>query len=140
MRFVRYFWIEEHVPGRGTEDREVRDPTLEQILDAVSQLDGKSSSYLMLFPGDPDDPTNVFLAVNGGNDGRYVIKHWDGESGIEHTLIDPTVTSNETVEVMIVHPSERNVREVFDLATAKKAAAVFATTGTLAADLHWVVE
>jgi hypothetical protein len=140
MLFVNYFWIEEHVPGVGTEDREVRNPTLEQIMDAISQLDGKSSSYVMFFPGDPDDPDGVFLAVSGGNEGRYVIKHWSGEDGVEHTLIDPTVTSNETVEVIMVHPSDRDVREVLDLATAKKAAHVYATTGKLATDLHWQVE
>jgi hypothetical protein len=39
-----------------------------------------------------------------------------------------------------VHPSDRDVREVLDLATAKKAAHVYATTGKLAADLQWQVE
>lgn len=140
MLFVRYFWIEEHVPGQGTDDREVRSPTVEQILNAISQLDGKNSSYVMLFPGDPDDPDNVFLAISGGNEGRYVIKHWDGPSEVEHTVIDPTVTSEEQIEVIIVHPSPRQAREVMDLAAAKKAALVYATTGTLAADLHWEVE
>jgi hypothetical protein len=140
MAFVNYFWIEEQVPGEGTDDREVRNPTPEQVLDAISQLDGKISSYVMLFPGDPDDPTNVFLAISGGNDGRYVIKHWDEETGVEQTVIDPTVTSGETVEVIMVHPSERSVREVMDLATAKKAALVYATSGKLAEDLHWEVE
>lgn len=140
MLFVRYFWIEEHVPGQGTEDREVRSPTVEQIMEAISQLDGKKSSYVMLFPGDPDDPDNVFLAINGGNEGRYVIKHWDAVAEVEHTVIDPTVTSDELIEVMIVHPSPRDAREVMDLATAKKAALVFATTGKLAEDLHWAVE
>src|SRR5687767_13412509 len=105
MPFVGYFWIEECLPGQGTEDREIRNPSLEQIMDAVSQLDGRTSSYLMLFPGDPDDPDNVFLAISGGNDGRYVVKHWSGETGVEHTLVDATVTSGESVEVVIVHPS-----------------------------------
>jgi hypothetical protein len=75
MLFVKYFWIEESLPGKGKEDREVRGPTLEQILVAISQLDGKMSTYVMLFPGDPDDPDGVFLAISGGNDGRYVVKH-----------------------------------------------------------------
>src|SRR5690242_6199572 len=107
MLFVRYFWIEEPVPGQGTDDREVRSPTVEQILNAISQLDGKNSSYVMLFPGDPDDPDNVFLAISGGNEGRYVIKHWDGQAEVEHTVIDPTVTSQEQIEVVMVHPSPR---------------------------------
>jgi hypothetical protein len=140
MLFVRYFWLEEHVPGQGTEDREVRNPTVEQIIDAISQLDGKISSYVMLFPGDPDDPDNVFLAISGGNEGRYVIKHWDGEAGVEQTVIDPTVTSDERIEVIMVHPSSREAREVMNLATAKKAALVYATAGKLAEDLHWAVE
>jgi hypothetical protein len=140
MLFVRYFWIEEHVPGQGTEDREVRNPTLQQIADAISRLDGKISSYVMLFPGDPDDPDNVFLAISGGNDGRYVIKHWDGQSEVERTVTDPKATSEERIEVVMVHPSSREAREVMDLATAKKAAFVYATTGKLAEDLHWESE
>lgn len=140
MLFVKYFWIEETLPGKRTEDREVRAPTLEQIMAAVSQLDGKISSYVMLFPGDPDEPDGVFLAIGGGNDGRYVVNHWSGEDGVETKLIDPTVTSDETVEVMIVHLSERNAQEIVDLETAKKAATVYATTGKLAEDLTWVVD
>jgi hypothetical protein len=82
----------------------------------------------------------VFLAINGGNDGRYVVKHWNGDTGVEQTLVDPTVTSDEQVDVIVVHPSTYLRREVVDLATARKAATVFATTGKLAEDLSWQVE
>lgn len=94
----------------------------------------------MLFPGDPDDPDDVFFAISGGNDGRYVVKHWNGDTGVEHTLIDAAVTACETVEVIMVHASVRDVREVVDLATARRAATVYATTGKLAEDMSWEVE
>lgn len=134
MGFVKIMWAEQNLPSRPG-DAETVEPSLEQILDAITALDGAVCSYVMLFPS--DEESEIFFTVAGGNDGRYVVAHWDGVEGIEHNLINPAVTSDETVVVIMVHPSIKPAKRVVDLVTAKRMATVYATSGKLADDMPW---
>lgn len=111
-------------------------PSLEQIVNAISSLDGKTSTYVMLHPNN-EDPTTGYLAIGGGNEGRYLVSHWDGVNEVETRVIDPSVTSNELVDVMMVHRTEREAPEIVDLATALKVATAYDATGELTTDVTW---
>lgn len=98
-------------------------------------MDGATSSYVMLHPGEPDD--NVFLTIVGGNEGRFLVNHWDGNTGVEQRVINPSVTSDELVDVMMAQLPERPAREIVDLATAIKVATHFGSTGQLTSEVLW---
>ena len=134
--FVKLMWMEFNAakPPVGR-DIEVENPSLEQILEGISKMDGAVRSYVMLFPSDQGG--EVYLVIGGGNDGRFIVDHWDGIQGIEHHLIDPAITSEDRVDVIMAQPSSRPACEVVDLATAHKVATAYATTGKLAEDRHW---
>lgn len=136
MTVVKHLWIEENIPNKpGRIDVEIEAPSLDQIMDAIARMDGKVTSYVMLFP--TEEPGEIFLAIGGGQEGKFIVKHWDGVEGVEHNVINPAVSSDETVEVPMAHMSPRRASEIVDLATAQKVATVFATTGKLAEDVHW---
>jgi len=135
MGCVKYMEAERN---QGKDDIGIDDPALEQILNAISSLDGVVSTYVMLHPGDPDD--NVFLAVGGGNEGRYLVNHWDGNTGVEQRVIDPSVTADEFVDVMMVQLTERRASEIVDLATALKVATHFVATGQLTTEVVWKID
>ena len=135
MGWVKYMEAERN---QGKDDIGIDDPTLEQILSAISSLDGDRSTYVMLHPGDPDD--NVFLAIGGGNEGRYLVNHWDGNTGVEQRVIDPSVTSDEFVGVMMVQLTERRAPEIVDLAAALKVVTHFAATGQLTTEVVWKID
>jgi hypothetical protein len=137
MGFVKYLTVEQRYPG-GPGDIEFDDPSLEQILNAISSMDGRVSSYVMLHPGEQDD--NIFMAIGGGNEGRFLVCHWNGEQGIEQRVIVPSVTSNEYVDVMMVQLTERLAHEIVDLGTALKVATHFDTTGQLTTEVTWKID
>lgn len=56
MGFVNYMEAER---SNGQDDLCIDQPSLEQILNAISSMDGAGSTYVMLHPGDPED--NVYL-------------------------------------------------------------------------------
>ena len=134
MGFVQYMQVERRNPGN--DDYSIDYPSLEQILHAISSLDGKVSSYVMLHP-DNEDPTTGYLAIGGGNEGRFLVCHWDGVNEVETRVIDPSVTSNELVDVMMVHLTEREAPEIVDLATALRVATAYDATGELTTDVTW---
>jgi hypothetical protein len=137
MGFVRYMTVERIKPGAPS-DIYIEEPSLEQILNAISAMDGATSTYVMLHPGDPDE--NVFLAIGGGNEGRFLVNHWDGNTEVEQRVILPSVTSDEWVDVMMVQLTERKAREIVDLATALKVATHFEATGQLTDEVCWKLE
>src|SRR5688572_9986542 len=114
MAFIKYMEAERN---QGEDDLCIEHPSLEQILNAISSMNGDDSTYVMLFP-DNEDPGEVFLSIGGGNEGRFLVNHWDGGSGIEQRVIDPSVTLDEYVDVMMVQLTERKAHEIVDLATA----------------------
>lgn len=137
MGFVKYMIVERILPGAPS-DIDIDEPSLEQILNAISAMDGTKSSYVMLHPGEPDD--NVFLAIGGGNEGRFLVNYWDGNTGVEQRVINPAITSDEYVGVMMVQLTERKAPEIVDRATVLKVARHFATTGELTTEVCWKVE
>lgn len=134
MGFVKYLAGDRCDPGDG--QYSIDHPSREQILTAISSLDGEASTYVMLHP-DADDPTTAYLAIGGGNEGRFLIAHWDGVNEIERRAIDPSVTSDEYVDVMMVQRTERKAPEIVDLATALKVAASYDATGELTSEVVW---
>lgn len=134
MGFVKYMEVERRNPGN--DDICIDHPSLEQILNAIASLDGKVSTYVMLFPND-EDPSEAYLAIGGGNEGRFLVNHWDGVNEVEQRVIDPSVTSDEWVDVMMVQLTERKAPEVVDLATALKVATAYDATGRLTSAVTW---
>lgn len=134
MGFVQYMQWERRNPGDN--DVSIDYPSLEQIVNAISSLDGKGSTYVMLHP-DNEDPTTGYLAIGGGNEGRYLVCYWDGVNEVETRVIDPSVTSDELVDVMMVHLTERQAPEIVDLATALKVATAYHATGELTTEVTW---
>lgn len=134
MGFVKYMEVERRNPGN--DEICIDHPSLEQILNAISSLDGKVSTYVMLFPND-EDPSEAYLAIGGGNDGRFLVNHWDGVNEVEQRVIDPSVTSDEWVDVMMVQLTERKAPEIVDLATALKVATAYDATGRLTSAVTW---
>lgn len=137
MGFVKYMTVERILPGEPS-DIDIDEPSLEQILNAICAMDGAKSSYVMLHPGEPDD--NVFLTIGGGNEGRFLVNHWDGNAGVERRVIIPSVTSNQLVDVMMAQLTERPAPEIVDLATALKVATHFEATGQLTPEVCWKKE
>lgn len=135
MGCVKYLTGDRRNPG-GDDQYSIEHPSREQILTAISSLDGNVSTYVMLHP-DAEDPTTEYLAIGGGNEGRFLIAHWDGVNEIERRVIDPAVTSDEYVDVMMVQLTERKAPEIVDLATALKVATAFDETGELTSAVVW---
>jgi hypothetical protein len=133
MGFVKYMEVERQ---NGNDDLCIDHPSLEQILSAICSLDGKVSTYVMLFPND-EDPTEAYLSIGGGNDGRFLVNHWDGVNEVERRVIDPSVTSDEYVDVMMVQLTERKAPEIVDQATALKVATAYDVTGELTTEVSW---
>jgi hypothetical protein len=98
-------------------------------------MNGTTSTYVMLHPGEPDD--NVFMGIGGGNEGRYLVNYWDGNTEVEQRVINPAVTLDAWVDVIMVQLTERKAPEIVDLATALKVATHFAETGQLTNEVVW---
>lgn len=134
MGFVKYMTVERNLPG-GNDDAEIERPSLEQILNAISSMDGAVSSYVILFPD--EEPGEVFLSIGGGNDGKFLVGHWDGINGVEQRVIIPAVTSDEWMDVIMVQLTERRAHEIVDLATVLKVATSYQATGQLTTEVSW---
>lgn len=132
MGFVKYMEVERN---HGNDDIGIEQPSLEQIMNAIVSMDGDGSSYVMLFPH--EEPEEVYLSIGGGNDGRFLISHWDGINGVEQRVIITSVTSDEFVEVMMVQLTPRRAHEIVDLATALKVATGYHATGQLTTEVSW---
>lgn len=134
MGFVKYMTAERNLRN-GDYETAIDHPSLEQILNAISAMDGDVSSCVMLFPD--EEPEEMFLGIGGGNEGRFLVAHWDGINGIERRVIVPSVTSDEYVDVMMVQLTERRAHEIVDLATVLKVATSYHATGQLTTEVSW---
>jgi hypothetical protein len=134
MSFVKVMWMEHSEPGDNS-DIEIQEPSIAQIEEAIAGMNGFSCSYVMLFPS--DETSEIYLAIAGGTQGYYFVSHWDGVAGVEIELANPTVTSEEYVDVELGQISRRKACQLVDRDTAQRVARIFAETGKLAAELPW---
>src|SRR5262249_20693878 len=81
-----------------THDREILNPSLEEIESSIRGLDGRCCSLVMLFT---DQASN--LSIAGGNDERFVVDVTHGINGPYTSLLDADPDSSKPVaEVDVV--------------------------------------
>jgi len=139
-------WLEGHIAKsevgctyvtqlRQTEDeyeRVIRDPTWDDIEQAIQLLNGDTISETALANGD-DVP---YMGVAGGGESGYIVfvMHDDTNS---HNLVDQSKSRDEVMLVAGGQMGSFEERHCVDLKTTLQAAKVYAETGTLDPSLYW---
>jgi hypothetical protein len=113
-------------------NRQVRNPTWEQIENAIESLDGKDRSTVIIGPLEPEQ---VFMVIGGGESGRLVCNVFD--NGREYAVTDPAKPSDKVVEVLLGQTTVRSFNEIVDLDSPLLAARTYAETGMRDERLTW---
>lgn len=114
----------------------VSEPNLRQVETAVCNLDGLRRTLIIL-----ESPDGSYLAVGGGNSGRYVISAsiCDEIYNLVSNMDDKGERSDIATCWIVTggQGAEYPLRETVDLETALQAAREYATHGTLDSSLVW---
>ena len=109
-----------------------RNPTWEQIEEALLELNGKDKTLLIIAAGDPVPHMGI-----GGGDGKYICYATEDNSSFDN-LENPLAGEGEFVS-MVAGGQRSDYRAALcvGLDTVVKAAKTYAESGKLEAGLHW---
>jgi hypothetical protein len=114
----------------GNSHERIDAPTLAAIEAAVRSLDGRDRTLVRLEHNEDD-----WLAIGGGNDGRYVVTVWDDDT--DYSVRSPSAPEGAVSLVMGGQVAQRQLRETSDLAGVLSAVRAYARDGSLALNLAW---
>jgi hypothetical protein len=117
----------------GSKDIKIVDPGWPDIEAAIRAMDGVDRSYVVLWPTTVASDEQMLL-VGHGRDGKLVCTYYDGD---EYTLIDPTIDSDEVVEVLIGQASHRLARELVGVDGVLAAVRTYVDSGAITG-ANWV--
>ncbi len=116
--------------GRG---EKVSNPTLQQINDALLEMDGTKSNEVEL------ELENVgSMLIHGGDQGRYLVMYFPAEDPdtMSVTLTDLTLTGPD-VQLTVQTPAKYPARVAVRLPLVLQAVEQFYLSGELPKDVYW---
>jgi hypothetical protein len=119
----------------------IKNPTWEDVEKAISALDAKNLTLVMLAPAAPKGPPDgdQHMAIGGGKDGRYVVYMTDDNLHFWN-LEDATKSRSDRRILMLIGGQEGDYREAQCVPKpwALKAAREYFEHGVRASNLSWI--
>lgn len=141
--FVKYLYLEDELDGLHPWLRGVKTPTLKQIMDALSKLDGEARSMMLIAEGPPIPESGLpfsgkAMVIGGGANDRYCCDAHIENAYSTMSLYDPnSFGSDEQIPIKRGQLTTTGVAFVVDKHSVIAAVQIFAKRGKLSNALHW---